>query len=203
MLPSTNDDLEALRRTVARRHHLLGWCALLLFLSLGAFLEFLHGFKFGFYLDPGHRLRRELWTLAHAHGTLLALVQIGFAAGLTRFGGWTAGRLKLASFFLLDATLLIPLGFFLGGLAPSEGDPWVGILLVPPGALLLFIAVGLIIASARGEPLTSTDKGAREVKGGQPGPDQAPRQTGHATDNSRAPDQPPSGPGGSRAVSSQ
>jgi hypothetical protein len=146
-----NDDLSTLRRDVARRHHLIGWSGLLLFLSLGAFLEFLHGFKVGFYLDPEHRLRRQLWTLAHAHGTLLALIQIGFAVGLTQFGRWTAGRLKLASFFLLDAAVLIPLGFFLGGLSPSESDPWLGILLVPPGALLLFIAVALIVVSARQE----------------------------------------------------
>jgi hypothetical protein len=149
---STNDDLSALRREVARRHHRVGWSALLVFVSLGAFLEFLHAFKWGFYLDPDQRLRRELWTLAHAHGTLLALIQIGFAPGLLRFGRWTAGRLKLVSFFLLDAAILIPLGFFLGGLAPSEGDPWIGILLVPPGALLLVIALALIVVSAGQEP---------------------------------------------------
>jgi hypothetical protein len=149
---------------VARRHHLLGWGALLLFLSMGALLEFLHGFKLGFYLDPGHRLRRELWTLAHAHGTLLALVQIGFAAGLTRFGRWTAGRLKLVSFFLLDAAVLIPLGFFLGGLWPSETDPWAGILLIPPGAMLLFIAVALIVLSALHETHQIAGDSARDIQ---------------------------------------
>lgn len=115
---------------------------------MGAFLECLHAFKFGFYLDPAHRLRRELWTLAHAHGTLLALVQIALASGLIHFGSWTIGRLRLVSFFMIDAALLIPLGFFLGGLFPSEGDPWVGILLVPAGALLLVIAVALTVLSA-------------------------------------------------------
>ncbi|HEV3384590.1 MAG TPA: hypothetical protein VG097_07230, partial [Gemmata sp.] len=120
MSQSKNNELDSLCRNVAYRHHLMGWCALLLFLSMGAFLEFLHGFKFSFYLDLNHKLRRELWTLAHAHGTLLALVQIGFAAGLLQFGKWTVWRLKLVSFFLLDATVLIPLGFFLGGLTPSE-----------------------------------------------------------------------------------
>jgi ABC-type multidrug transport system permease subunit len=144
-----SDDLAALRRTVARRHHLVGWTALLLFLSLGTFLEFLLGFKIGFYMDPGDsHLRRELWRLAHAHGALIGLIHVGFAAGVTQFGTWTAGRLKLASFFLIDAAILIPLGFFLGGVAPSEVDPWIGIVLVPLGALLLFIAVALVIASA-------------------------------------------------------
>jgi hypothetical protein len=152
MSTSTNDDLVALRRRLARRHHLVGWAALLLFLSLGAGLELLHGFKVGFYLDATQRLRREMWTLAHAHGTLLGLIHIGFAAGLMHFGRWTAGRLKLVSFFLLDAALLIPLGFFLGGLSPSEVDPWPGVLLVPAGALLLFVAIALILVSARPQP---------------------------------------------------
>jgi hypothetical protein len=151
-----NDDPIALRSVMARRHHLIGWCGLLLFLSMGAVLEGLHGFKSGFYLDQNNRLRRELWTLAHAHGTLLALIQIGFAAGVTQFGRWTAGRLKLTSFLLLDAAILIPLGFFLGGLAPSESDPWVGILLVPLGALLLVIAVVLIVVSAGSEPQSAS-----------------------------------------------
>jgi hypothetical protein len=79
---------------------------------------------------------------------LLALVHVGFAAGLLHFGRWTEPRLKLVSFFLVDALVLIPLGFFLGGVSHSEGDPSQGILLVPLGALLLFLAVALIIWSA-------------------------------------------------------
>jgi hypothetical protein len=155
---STNEDLASLRRQLARRHHRIGWCGLLVFLSLGGFLEALHGFKLGFYLDPDHKLRRELWTLAHAHGTLLALVHVGFAAGLLHFGQWTERRLKLVSFFLIDALVLLPLGFFLGGLTHSEGDPSPGVLLVPLGALLLFLAVLLIIWSARepGTPVSPT-----------------------------------------------
>src|SRR5437879_13127140 len=120
---STNDPVADVRRRLARRHHVVGWCGLLIFLSVGGFLESLHGFKIGFYLDPGHKLRRELWTLAHAHGTLLGLLHVGFAAGLVHFGRWTALRLKLASFFLIDAIVFIPLGFFLGGTTHSEGDP--------------------------------------------------------------------------------
>jgi hypothetical protein len=147
---STNDGLEGLRRQLARRHHLIGWCGLLVFLSLGGFLETLHGFKLGFYLDPSHKLRRELWTLAHAHGALLALVHIAFAVGLLHFGQWTERRLKLVSFFLMDALVLLPLGFFLGGVTHSEGDPSPGVLLVPLGALLLFLAVLMILWSARG-----------------------------------------------------
>jgi hypothetical protein len=137
-----------LRRRLARRHHLIGWCGLLVFLSLGIGLEALHGFKAGFYLDPSQRLRRLLWTLAHAHGTLTALVNVAFAAGLPHFGRWTERRLKLASFLLIDALLLLPAGFFLGGVSHSEVDPSPGVLLVPVGALALLVAVGLIAWSA-------------------------------------------------------
>jgi hypothetical protein len=146
---STNEAVEELRRRLARRHHFIGWGGLLVFLSVGALLETLHGFKIGFYLDPQHKLRRELWTLGHAHGTLLALIHIAFAVGLVHFGRWNAARLRLASFFLLDALLLMPAGFFLGGLTHSESDPALGVLLVPVGAILLFCAVILVLSSAR------------------------------------------------------
>jgi hypothetical protein len=143
-----NDAHLDLRKRLARRHQIVGWWALLLFLSLGIALETLHGFKIGFYLDPAQRLRRLLWTLAHAHGALLAVVQICFALSLPQIGRWTARRLKLASFFLIDALVLLPAGFFWGGLGHSEGDPSPGILLVPVGAVLLLIAVACIAWSA-------------------------------------------------------
>ena len=149
MSTSTNDEpLDRLRRRIAWRHHAAGWLLLLVFVTLGLTLETLHGFKVGFYLDVGHRVRREMWTLAHAHGTLLALVQIAFAVTLPQFGRWTEGRLKLTSFFLLDAAVLIPLGFFLGGISHSEGDPSLGILLVPIGAVWLILAIGMTAWSA-------------------------------------------------------
>jgi hypothetical protein len=143
----TSEDLERLKERLARRHHLFGWCCLLTFLSLGLVLETLHGLKVGFYLDPSHKLRRELWRLAHAHGTLLSLVQLAFAYSLAKVGSWSESRLKLASFFLMDAGILMPLGFFLGGLGHSEMDPSMAILLVPLGGVLLFAAVALVIWS--------------------------------------------------------
>jgi hypothetical protein len=59
-----------------------GWWSLLIFLSLGGGLEILHGFKIGWYVDVANDMRRLMFTLAHAHGTALALVNI--AAGLDR-----------------------------------------------------------------------------------------------------------------------
>jgi hypothetical protein len=137
-----------LRRRLARRHHFFGWWCLLLFLTLGIVLETMHGLKLGLYLDPAHRQRRLLWTLAHAHGTLLALMNIAFAAGLSQFGRWTDRPLRIASFLLIDGLVLVPLGFFLGGVDHTEVDPGPGILLVPVGAVLLLAGVALVAWAA-------------------------------------------------------
>src|SRR5262245_27567965 len=146
----------ALRRRLARRHHMIGWWGLLLFLTLGIVLETLHGFKVDFYLDPAPRNRRLLWTLAHAHGTLLSLMHVAFAAGLTQLGRWSERPLRLASFLLIDALVLLPAGFFLGGLGHTEVDPAPGILLVPVGAVFLLIGVGIIAWSATRRDEAST-----------------------------------------------
>jgi hypothetical protein len=119
-----------------------GWWSLLVFLSLGGGLEALHGFKIGWYVDVGNDMRRLMFTLAHAHGTALALVNI--AAGLT---ARTIPRLDFrgsVSFSLIWAGILFPLGFFLGGLVTYGGDPGLGIWLVPVAALLLFYSVASI-----------------------------------------------------------
>ena len=58
----------------ADRNLRFGWWSLLVFLCVGAVLEALHGFKIGWYVDVGNETRRLMFTLAHAHGTLLALV---------------------------------------------------------------------------------------------------------------------------------
>jgi hypothetical protein len=116
-----------------------GWWSLLVFLSLGGCLETLHGFKIGWYVDVGNEMRRLMFTLAHAHGTALALVNI--AAGLT---ARTIQGFELRSsvaFSLIWAGILFPAGFFLGGIVTYGGDPGLGIWLVPVAALLLFYAV--------------------------------------------------------------
>jgi len=116
-----------------------GWWSLLVFLSLGGVLEILHGFKIGWYVDVGSDMRRLMFTLAHAHGTALALVNI--AAGLTARS--VKGLTPRASvcFSLIWAGILFPVGFFLGGVVTYGGDPGLGIWLVPIAALLLVYSV--------------------------------------------------------------
>ncbi len=129
------------------RHLSFGWCSLVLFLSLGIGLEVLHGIKAGLYLDVSNHTRRFMWTLAHAHGTGLALVQIAFALTLQHIPFWEGKRRGFASAALIGAAVLVPAGFFLGGVDVHGADPGLGILLVPVGALLL-LAAGVMTAVA-------------------------------------------------------
>ena len=124
---------------LANRNLRFGWWSLLIFLSLGAILETLQGFKIGWYVDAGNETRRLMFTLAHAHGTLLAVVNI--AAGLT---ARIVDRFTLrpsVSFALIWAAILLPAGFFLGGIVIYDGDPGLGVWLVPIGAALLFYSI--------------------------------------------------------------
>src|SRR2546425_1966518 len=122
---------------LADRNLRFGWWSLLVFLSLGAVLETLHGFKIGWYVDVGNETRRLMFTLAHAHGTLLALVNI--AAGLTaRFVERFALRSSV-SLALIWAAILLPAGFFFGGIFLFDRDPRFGVWVVAiPGALLFY-----------------------------------------------------------------
>ncbi len=124
-----------------RRHLCVGWWSLLGFLSLGIVLETLHGFKIGWYLDVYNENRRLQWTLSHAHGTLLALVQIAFAVCLRSWSVPVTRELQIGSRCLIAGGILLPAGFFLGGLFIYDGDPGLGVLLVPVGALLLLVGV--------------------------------------------------------------
>ena len=126
---------------LVRSHLAVGWWALLVFLTAGLVLEALHGFKIGAYLKVSNETRRLMWTLAHAHGTLLALVNLAFVATVRSLPAWPRPTARLASSCLIAATILMPAGFFLGGVFIYSGDPGLGILLVPVGGVFLFAAV--------------------------------------------------------------
>ena len=131
-----------------RRHLRFGWWSLLVFLTLGLVLEVLHGFKVGLYLDVSNETRRLMWTLAHAHGTLLGLVHIAFALSLRHYRQWPRRDQARASWSLVAASVLLPGGFFAGGAMAYDGDPGLGILLVPMGAACLMITVFLSARAA-------------------------------------------------------
>ncbi len=135
--------------TYVRRHLRWGWWLLLVYLALGIALEVMHGFKVGYYLSVANETRRLMWRLAHTHGTLFGLLHIAFAVTLklAPSDGDPAWR-RWASKLLTAGALLLPLGFVLGGVIVYESDPWIGVLLVPVGALLLLVAVGLVALNA-------------------------------------------------------
>jgi hypothetical protein len=129
---------------LAVRHARIGCWTLLVFLAMGLFLEALHGLKIRFYLDAANETRRLMWTLSHAHGTLVALIHLAFAA-LGRLVAPSGMRwLRFGSPLLTAAGLFLPLGFFLSGIFIYGSDPGLGILLVPLGGVLLLAAVFLM-----------------------------------------------------------
>ena len=131
-------------RDFALRHLRLGWWSLLVFAGLGLALESFHGFKLRAYLDVSNDTRRLMWTLAHAHGTLLSLVNIVFGLSIRVVPEMSTRDRPSISWCLIGALVLLPAGFFLGGVAFYGGDPGVGVLLVPIGAVSLIAAVFLL-----------------------------------------------------------
>jgi hypothetical protein len=124
---------------LAARHRRIGWVTLAVFVALGLALETLHAWKARLYLDVGHEERRLMWTLAHAHGTLLGLVHLGFASTLAHITS-PSRAITVASRALVAATLLLPGGFFLGGFGMAGGDPGPAALVIPLGGAALLVA---------------------------------------------------------------
>ena len=126
-----------------RRHLVFGWTMAASFIVLGLALELLHGFKIQWYLAMANETRRLLWTLAHAHGVLLGLLNVVYALSLRSFGA-NGARQGLISGLLIAGSLCLPLGFLLGGIVVHGGDPNLFIALSPLGGALLVIALPMI-----------------------------------------------------------
>lgn len=152
----------------ARRHVRVGWWAFLIFATFGLFLESLHGFKVRAYLDVSNETRRLMWTLAHAHGVLLALVNVIVGVSIRVLPEVGLARRRLVSAALLAATVLIPGGFFLGGVVFYAGDPGLGVVILPIGAISLLVAAFLLardagsVASAATAPSTRAARSPRK-----------------------------------------
>ena len=133
------------QRDIADTCVALGWTLVAFFLTFGLVLESFHLIKLPFYLDI--RLRRELWTLAHAHGTLMGVFSILFGLSVQRFIPFPPLR-TTASRLVMAGSVLVPLGFLGGGIANAEGDPSLAILLVPTGALLAIVGLAMLVRGA-------------------------------------------------------
>ena len=157
-----SDPTEA-RGAIVTRHMVIGWWSLLIFVALGLVLESMHGFKVAWYVNSGEpETTRLMMRLAHAHGTFLSLVHLAFAWTVSQATGFQGRSRSVASRSVQAAGILVPAGFLLAGLpgfvktgglrlGVLGGDPGLGIVLVPIGALLLILALYLV---ARGASIT-------------------------------------------------
>lgn len=112
------------------------WFGLLFWMSMGLLFEGLIGFRAPVYLqDP---LRRELFRLAHAHGTILSILLLVVNLYLVR-DLITLPRIAIRA--LQAGVLIMPLGFLLGGAWHYESDPNFLIFLSPLGGLLIIFGI--------------------------------------------------------------
>ena len=128
--------------TLAARMMTQGWVSIALWMSVGLLLEGLIGYKIPAYLNDLQR--RELFRLAHTHGTLLGLILVAASLCIRRY---IASPMRPAQTALSLGSVVMPLGFLLAGIWHPEGDPGIAIWLVPPGALMvIFGAIALALA---------------------------------------------------------
>jgi hypothetical protein len=119
-----------------------GWFGLAIFMAFGLLFEGLIGYRSPAYLnDP---MRRELFRLAHAHGTILSLVLL-IADQYLRSREIQIPRPAILS--LRIGALLMPIGFLLGGIWHTETDPHFLVILSPIGGVMLvfgIVAIGFV-----------------------------------------------------------
>jgi hypothetical protein len=119
------------------------WISIAIWMGFGLLLEGFLGYKVPIYLQD--QQRRELFRLAHTHGTFLGLVLLAAAVVIQRLNISPPRAARVA---IRLGTGLMPLGFLVAGVWHSEGDPGMAIWLVPPAALLvIFGVVALALAS--------------------------------------------------------
>lgn len=130
----------------------VGLAGLFVWLVGGVVLESLHIFKTAAYLEDD--VRRLLWTLAHAHGTLFSALCVIVSKVVPDLP--LSARARRTSDRLFAAgSVILPLGFLLGGIVHTESDPGVAVLLVPIGAAAAGIALLIWLGAwfgSRGNP---------------------------------------------------
>lgn len=122
-----------------------GWLSIAVWMVVGLLLEGLMAYKTPAYLRDAER--RELFRLAHTHGTFLGLVLIAAALCGERF---LLTPPRVARRALQWGATLMPVGFLLAGIWHYESDPGLAIWLVPVAAVLLvFAVISFALASAK------------------------------------------------------
>ena len=122
-----------------------GWISIAAWMTFGLLLEGLLGYKTPAYLLDNER--RELFRLAHTHGTFLGLVLLAAALCRQRF---QLAPPRAAWIALCLGAAVMPFGFLLAGIWHYESDPGLAIWLVPPSGLLLVFGAVTFALAARG-----------------------------------------------------
>ena len=78
--------------------------------------------------------------MSHAHGNLLGILCLVFGALGERTVPDERARGSVSR-WLRIGSVAMPAGFFVGGILSSEGDPSLGVLLVPLGGVCLLYAL--------------------------------------------------------------
>ena len=82
-VPEAFPAAKSIAKDYTRLHLRIGWWSILVFLTLGLGLEWLHASKAPWYLNEVASTRRSMLTLAHAHGMLLGMGHVAFALSLS------------------------------------------------------------------------------------------------------------------------
>jgi hypothetical protein len=105
-------------------------------MSFGLLLEGFLGFRVSGYMSD--LVRRELFRLAHTHGTLLSVLLL--LCTLTVSKGLVYPN-KFAVLSLRIGTVLMPFGFLLGGTWTNKEEPNFLVFLAPIGGILVIFSV--------------------------------------------------------------
>jgi uncharacterized membrane protein YgdD (TMEM256/DUF423 family) len=149
-----NIAVEAARPVSVRGVILQAWLSIAVWMSFGLLLESLIGYRVPAYLRD--ELRRELFRLAHTHGALLNLVLLGAALCIDRE---LVRPSKMGLLSLRLGAIVMPVGFLLGGIWHTEGEPGIGVWLAPMGGVLVILgAVDMAISAFKNNAKNRTKK---------------------------------------------
>ena len=121
-----------------------GLIGIAVWMSFGLLLEGLIAFRIPDYLSDV--ITREMFRLAHAHGTLLSLVLV--VVGLA----WKSEFISVAPFvnwMLRIGSVAMPVGFMLGGIGNSTNDPSPLVFIAPTGGVMMIFGIVAAAVSFR------------------------------------------------------
>jgi hypothetical protein len=119
-----------------------GLIGLGVWMSFGLLLEGLIAFRIPYYLSDA--VTREMFRLAHAHGTLLSLILV--TVGLTVKAGYVSPA-AIVTWMLRTGSILMPVGFLLGGIGNTANDPSPLVFLAPMGGIMIIFGIVTCVIS--------------------------------------------------------